>query len=288
VNSVVEPNKSVALQEISTIKVFKFMRYNNLTIEVEQAVATITLNRPKALNALNVDTLLDLQDAFEKLEKDAAVKVLILTGKGEKAFCAGGDIAHMRSLDPQGARDFVKLGQKVLNSVEKINKPVIAAVNGYALGGGSELALSCDIRLASSNARFALPEVGLGIIPSFGGTQRLPRLIGTGFAKELIFTGAQIDAKEACRIGLVNRVVEQEDLLKVSLTLAQRIASQGTDAIGFAKDSINNGTEMDLEKGLAYEADLFALCYTTGEQVEGMSAFLEKRQADFSSIRGKE
>lgn len=257
------------------------MEYTNLLVEVEQELATVTINRPKALNALNRETLLELQQAFSALEQDAVVKVIILTGAGEKAFVAGADISAMQALDVLQARSLALLGQTVLSAIENLDKPVIAAVNGFALGGGCELAMACDIRLAGEKARFGLPEVSLGVIPGFAGTQRLARLIGKGRAKELVFTGDMIDAQEAWRLGLVNKVLPQEELLAAARKMAHKIASRGPIAVRLSKEAINEGLEMDLDRASAFEADQFALCFTSADQKEGMQAFLEKRPADF-------
>jgi enoyl-CoA hydratase len=257
------------------------MEYTNLLVEVEQELATVTINRPKALNALNRETLLELQQAFSALEQDAVVKVIILTGAGEKAFVAGADISAIQALDVLQARSLALLGQTVLSAIENLDKPVIAAVNGFALGGGCELAMACDIRLAGEKARFGLPEVSLGVIPGFAGTQRLARLIGKGRGKELVFTGDMIDAQEAWRLGLVNKVLPQEELLAAARKMAHKIASRGQIAVRLSKEAINEGLEMDLDRASAFEADQFALCFTSADQKEGMQAFLEKRPADF-------
>jgi enoyl-CoA hydratase len=257
------------------------MEFHNLLVEISENIATVTVNRPKALNALNEETLKELLCCFQGLETDAEVKVVILTGAGEKAFVAGADIAFMKEMGAVAARDFALLGQKVMNGIEQLTKPVIAAVNGFALGGGCELALACDIRLASDNARFGQPEVNLGVIPGFAGTQRLPRLIGKGRAKEILFTGDMVAAEEAFRLGLVNRVTAAEELLPAARKLAQKIAGKGAVAIALCKDAVNNGLEMESDKACRYEADQFALCFATADQKEGMAAFLEKRPANF-------
>jgi enoyl-CoA hydratase len=257
------------------------MEFDNLLIEKSDGVATVTVNRPKALNALNEETLRELLCCFQGLENNTEVKAVILTGAGEKAFVAGADIAFMKDLEAVAAREFALLGQKVMNTIEQLAKPVIAAVNGFALGGGCELALACDIRLASANARFGQPEVNLGVIPGFAGTQRLPRLVGKGRAKEILFTGDMVAADEAFRIGLVNRVTSPEELLPAARKLAQKIAGKGQVAIALCKDAVNNGLEMESDKACRYEADQFALCFATADQKEGMSAFLEKRTASF-------
>jgi enoyl-CoA hydratase len=257
------------------------MECNNLLIEITDDVAIVTINRPKALNALNGATMEELHRTFTLLEKDQRVKVIILTGAGKKAFVAGGDITYLHNLQPVSSREFALYGQQILNFIEALAKPVIAAVNGFALGGGCELAMACDIRLASDTARFGQPEVNLGVIPGFAGTQRLSRLVGKGRAKELLFTGEMITAQEAWRIGLVNKVVPQEELLQAAKEMARKIAGKGPQAVCFCKAAVNNGLEMELNRASVYEADLFALCFTTKDQSEGMSAFLEKRSAKF-------
>lgn len=257
------------------------MELNNLLLAKEEAIATVTINRPKALNALNRDTLLEMRECFRNLAEDRAVRVVIVTGAGEKAFVAGADISFMQGLDPIAGKAFGKLGHEVLRTIENLPQPVIAAVNGFALGGGCELALACDMRMASSNAKFGQPEVNLGIIPGFGGTQRLPRLVGKGLANELIFSGNIIDAEEACRIGLVNRVFAPENLLLECRALALKIATRGPGAVRLCKEAVNNGLEMDLQRACVYEADLFSQCFSSFDQKEGMSAFLEKRAPNF-------
>jgi len=258
------------------------MTFENISCTVSDGVATIKINRPKALNALNKNTLTELLACAENIAADQSVLAVILTGEGEKAFVAGADISYMKPLSASEAKIFGKLGHRVMQAIENLPQPVIAAVNGFALGGGCELAISCDIRIASDNAKFGQPEVNLGVIPGFGGTQRLPRLVGKGLANELIFSGKLIDAEEACRIGLVNRVVSQEKLLEECLDLAKVIASRGPTAVKLCKEAVNNGIEMDLTRACSYEADLFALCFASGEQEEGMAAFLEKRAPKFS------
>lgn len=255
----------------------------NVNVETSGAIATVTINRPKALNALNKETLEELVQCFKGIGESDEIKVVILTGGGEKAFVAGADISFMRGLTAQESKAFGELGHKAMATIENAPQPVIAAVNGFALGGGCELALSCDMRFASSNAKFGQPEVNLGVIPGFGGTQRLPRLIGKGLANELVLSGNLIDAEEAMRIGLVNRVYEPEALLDECKKLAATIASKGPTAVRLCKEAVNNGLEMDLARGCRYEADLFALCFSGEEQKEGMAAFLEKRPPKFTA-----
>jgi len=256
----------------------------NVILEKDGPIAIVTINRPKALNALNAATLAELEQVFAALAADGEISVVILTGAGEKAFVAGADIAFMQNLTALAAREFALLGQAVFNKIENLPQPVIAAVNGFALGGGCELAMACDLRLASDTARFGQPEVGLGVPPGFAGTQRLPRLVGKGRAKELLYSGEMIDAAEAYRIGLVNRVCPAADLLETGKALARKIASKGPVAVRLTKSAVNQGLEMDAERAMAYEAEVFGLAFATADQKEGMAAFLEKRKAEF---RGK-
>jgi enoyl-CoA hydratase len=258
------------------------MNFNSLLLEIADGVAVVTINRPAALNALNREVLDELAAAFAELKKNSDVACVVLTGSGSKAFVAGADIAEMQALDAVSAEHFAKLGHAILNTIENFPKPVIAAVNGFALGGGCELAMACDIRIASENARFGQPEVNLGVIPGFGGTLRLARLVGKGRAKELIFTGDMIDAQEAYRIGLANKVATAEELLVKARKMATKIASKGPVAVRFAKESVDNGLEMDLDRAGRFEAGLFGLCFATTDQKEGMQAFLEKRPAKFT------
>lgn len=256
------------------------MSYENLLYQCQDKIAVVTMNRPKAMNAMNQATLIELNHLFSHL--DAEVQVVILTGAGEKAFVAGADILEMQPLDAMTARRFAQLGHQLGATMENLSIPVIAAVNGFALGGGCELAMACDIRLASETARFGQPEVNLGVIPGFGGTQRLVRLIGKGRASELIYTGDMIDAAEALRIGLVNKVFPADELLPAARKMAAKIVSKGAVAISLAKSAINHGSETDLVRACAHEADLFGMCFATADQKEGMQAFLEKRPAQFS------
>jgi len=253
----------------------------NVRFQKEGAVAEITIDRPKALNALNYATLQELLYCCDLLEKAKDILVVILTGAGEKAFVAGADIGFMQDLDALAAAEFAELGHSVMAAIENLPQPVIAAVNGFALGGGCELALACDIRVAGENARFGQPEVNLGVIPGFGGTQRLPRLVGKGMACELLYTGDMIGANEALRIGLVNRVVEPGQLLAVCREIAAKIAAKGPIAIRVCKKTVNSGMEMDLTRANGYEAIQFGQCFASEDQKEGMLAFLEKRAPKF-------
>ncbi|NPV89396.1 MAG: short-chain-enoyl-CoA hydratase [Firmicutes bacterium] len=258
------------------------MAWNNVLLEKDGAVGILTVNRPKALNALNGDTLTEIALALDEIDKDDEIKVVILTGSGDKAFVAGADIVAMQTLSPMEAKGFALLGQQVFSKLEKFRKPVIAAINGFTLGGGCELAMSCDIRIATPKSLFGQPEVNLGVIPGFAGTQRLPRLVGKGRAKELIYSAVNINAEEAYRIGLVNKVVEEAQLMEEAKKMANKIASKGQIAVRLAKEAINEGMEMDLDKAMIHEADLFGLCFSTEEQREGMTAFIEKRPAKFT------
>lgn len=255
---------------------------NTIRFEKKGAVALVTIDRPKALNALNYETLKELQCCFSEIGADREIGAVILTGGGEKAFVAGADIAYMQELDARAAAEFAELGHQVMAAVETLPQPVIAAVNGFALGGGCELAISCDIRIASESARFGQPEVNLGVIPGFGGTQRLPRLIGRGLAAELLFSGDMVDAVEAHRIGLVNKVVLADQLMPTCMTLAEKITSKGPVAIRLCKETMRNGLEMDLGRACGYEAVQFGQCFATSDQKEGMNAFLDKRRAAFT------
>jgi len=255
-----------------------------ILVEKADRIAWVTLNRPEKLNALNNEVLKELEQLFAELEHDAEVGVVVLTGAGEKAFVAGADIAELKALDTAGARVQALRGQAVYQRIESFPKPVIAAVNGFALGGGCELALACHIRIASENARFGLPEVSLGIIPGYGGTQRLPRLVGKGVALDLILSGEMAPAPEALRMGLVSRVVPQADLRTTAEKLARTILSRGPLALRSALAAVNEGLEMPQEQGLQYEAALFGLLAATQDMQEGMGAFLEKRPAQFMGL----
>ena len=257
------------------------MSYESITMEKSGHVATVTINRPKQLNALNTTVLSELLAAFCQLQRDAEVRVVILTGAGDKAFVAGADIKEMLGKSPREGRRFAELGLSVLDAIEACHAPVIAAVGGFALGGGTELALACDLIYASTKARFGQPEVNLGIIPGFGGTQRLTRLVGRNFAKEIIFTGDLVSAERAHAMGLVNAVVAPEELAETVQAVAAKIASKGPLAITAAKDAMNKGVDLPLASGLEIEKGMFAGLFGSADQVEGMSAFVEKRKAEF-------
>lgn len=257
------------------------MSWNNIQLAKEDTLAILTINRPKVLNALNSETLKEMDEAIEQIAKDVEVRVVIITGAGEKAFVAGADIASMRELSPLEARQFALLGQRVFSKIENLSKPVIAAINGFALGGGCELAMACDIRIASENAKLGQPEVNLGIIAGFGGTQRLTRLVNPGLAKEILFTADMYDAQSAQRIGLVNHVVQSDELMSFCKNMGRRIAARGPVAVRLSKEAVNEGLEMDLQKAIAHEADLFAVAFSTEDRNVGISAFLEKNKPEF-------
>jgi len=257
------------------------MAYDNILFTVEGGVATLTFNRPKALNAMNSATMAELSDAVSHCRRDDAIKVLVLTGAGEKAFVAGADISQMQDLRPQEGLAFMEAGHETLRQIETLPKPVIAAVNGYALGGGTEIALACDIRFASEKAVFGQPEILIGLIPGWGGTQRLPRIIGMGRAKELILGGAQIDAKRAYEIGLVNRILPPEQLMEETLKFARKLAGMPGFALKMAKHAVNYGYDLALDNACRLEVECCAQCFSTDDQKEGMKAFLEKRKPVF-------
>ena len=254
---------------------------DNVLYEKRGAIAYVTVNRPKVLNALNHGTWADLRTAFEDARDDAAVRGVIVTGAGDKAFIAGADISELRSLTAVEAEDSAREGQAVLDLVENLGKPVIAAVNGFALGGGCETAMACTIRVASENAKFGLPEVRLGIIPGAGGTQRLPRLVGKGRALKLILSGEIISAQEGYRIGLVNEVVPSADLIQRAEAILAQINSNAPLAVKFSLEAVNQGLETSQSEGLLLEASLFAICAASEDKREGTSAFLEKRAPQF-------
>ena len=256
------------------------MDYGFLKIERNDGITVMKISAPKSLNALNSTILKEIDDFVGHL--DATTRVLIITGDGEKSFVAGADISEMAHLDEPQGYEFGRLGAQVFRRIETLPIPVIAAVNGFALGGGCELAMSCDIRIASSKAKFGQPEVGLGIIPGFSGTYRLPKLIGQGYAKEMIYTGKVIRSDEALRIGLVNAVYEPEELMDKAMEMAQMMLKNAPVAIRLAKQSINEGYDLDADGAIALENKLFGQCFATSDQKEGMDAFLNKRKANFT------
>lgn len=256
------------------------MNFKNLLFEKKNNVGILSINRPDALNALNSEVLEELDQAIDMVSNDDDIYVLILTGEG-RAFVAGADISEMKDLTPVSGRAFGEKGISVFRKIELMEKPVIAAVNGFALGGGCELSMTADIRVASEKAKFGQPETGLGITPGFAGTQRLARLIGPGKAKELIYTCDIISAEEARSYGLVNHVVAPEDLMDKAMEIAQKICSKAQLAVRYSKVAINRGIETDIDTGMSIEKDLFGLCFATEDQKEGMAAFLEKRNPDY-------
>jgi enoyl-CoA hydratase len=257
------------------------MEYKNIRFERDGSVAVVTIERPKALNALNHEAITELHDCFDGIAKDDSVRCVIITGGGEKAFVAGADIGEMAGLDETGGRKLSERGQALFFKIERLAQPVIAAVNGFALGGGCELAMACDIRLASENAKLGQPEVNLGIIPGYGGTQRLPRLVGPGMAMRLTLTGDIVNAAEAFRIGLVDEIYPAAELITKARELAQKVVSKGPLAIRAAKQAINAALDLDIDTGARREAELFGALFTSEDQKEGMKAFLEKRKAEF-------
>ena len=257
------------------------MAYETLLVEKENRICIVTINRPDKLNALNKTAKSELKGLFEDLKKDEHVDVVILTGSGEKSFVAGTDIGELTKLDEKSGKEFAAGGQQVFARIEGLGKPVIAAVNGYALGGGLEIALACHIRLAAENARFGQPEVNLGIIPGYGGTQRLARQVGEAKAMEMILTGDHVTAQEAHRLGLVNAVVPQAELMTLAKKMASTIASKGQVAIRMALKAVHVTQETHLTEGLEVEASLFGLCCGTEDFKEGAQAFLEKRKPEF-------
>lgn len=260
------------------------MSYENILVDIDGAVAVVQINRPKVLNALNPETLTELLAAFTALEANEQVGAIILTGAGDKAFIAGADISRMPALSAMEGVQFAELGQRLTEYMELMGKPIIAAVNGFALGGGTELAMACDFIYASPKARFGQPEINLGIIPGFGGTQRLPRLIGEGRAMEWVLTGDTYKADEAYRVGLVNKVVgPDEDVLEAAKATAAKIASKGGVAVAQAKKALHRGLQVDLPSGLFIELQAFGLVCSTEDKNEGTTAFLEKRKPEFKN-----
>ena len=259
----------------SLIEGGKLMSFVN--VDLQGAVAVLTIDRPKALNALNPEVLADLKAAFEGIDQNA-VRCVVLTGAGDKSFVAGADIGSMSTMTKAEGEAFGKLGNDIFLMIESFPLPVIAAVNGFALGGGCELAMSCDIRVCSDNAMFGQPEVGLGITPGFGGTQRLPRLVGMGMAKQLLYTARNIDAAEALRIGLVNAVIPQAELLDAALKMAGQIAKNAPIAVRACKKAVNEGMQVSIDKAVEIEEKLFGDCFETHDQVEGMACFLSREK----------
>jgi enoyl-CoA hydratase len=257
------------------------MAFENLLIERDEATAIVTINRPKVLNALNTQTLDELRRAMLDLKQDEGVRVVIVTGAGERSFVAGADINELAVQTPTSGREHALAGQHVFDLIENLGKPVIAAINGFALGGGCELAMACTMRIASENAKLGQPEVKLGLIPGYGGTQRLPRLVGKGIAMQLTLTGEMISAQEAHRIGLVNEVVPAGELIPRAEAIAAKIVANAPLAIQYAMEAVNHGLDLPLGEGLYLEATLFGVCCATEDKNEGTKAFLEKRQAQF-------
>jgi len=255
--------------------------YKAIVLEREEFIAILRFNRPNVLNTLNRQVFLEIISIFDEIQKEMAPKVVILTGSGDRAFIAGTDITEMENLSSLDAREFASLARRAIDSIENLDRPVIAAINGFALGGGCEVAIACDIRIASEKAKLGQPEINLGIIPGSGGTQRLPRLIGSSRAKRLIFTGELVDAKTVLEIGLVDKVVPHDQLIDEAKRMALSIASKPKVALALAKSAINRGLGLDLRTGLDYEIECFAQCFATSDQKEGMKAFLERRKALF-------
>src|SRR5437660_5333860 len=257
------------------------MPYENIQFETRNKIAYITLNRPKVLNALNMQTMEELRQSFTQVKDDKDVRVVILAGAGEKSFVAGADINELQRNNPVEAKEYTHRGQAVLDLIENLGKPVIACINGFALGGGCEMAMACTMRLASENAKLGQPEVRLGIIPGYGGTQRLPRLVGKGVAMQMVLAGEMITAQEALRIGLVNEVTAPADLIPRAEAIAAKIIANAPLAVQYAMEAVNKGLDMTLAEGLYLEAVLFGVCCATEDKSEGTTAFLEKRAAQF-------
>jgi enoyl-CoA hydratase len=257
------------------------MDYKNIIFDVAETVAVLKFNRPKALNAVNPDIFKEMDNALDRIEGDGSIRVLILTGEGDKAFVAGADITHMIGLNPLQAKEFSRNGQDLLFRLGKLPIPVIACVNGFALGGGCEIAMACDFIYASENAKFGQPEINLGLIPGFAGTQRLSRLAGKAIAKEICMTGGMINAQEAKQIGFVNKVFPQDELWEATMKTANLIAKKGKVALKAIKECIDRGFDVDLMDGCYMESEAFGLIFTSPDSKEGMSAFLEKREPEF-------
>ena len=246
------------------------MNYEYISVKKDEPLSIITFNRPEMMNAYHKEMLLELKNVLEKFGREEEIKIIILTGMGSKSFSVGADLEWLEDIDPRGARELSRLGQSICNNLEQSNKVTLAAINGYALGGGLELALACDLRLASSRARFGQPEVKLGLVPSFDGTQRLPRVIGMGRAKEMMFTGKIIDASEAYDVGLINRLVTPRDLIRSSRKLGEKIAGQSSEAVGLIKAAINHGIQEGHLSGSSYETEAFGTCFARDEHKDKM------------------
>src|SRR5438309_9115205 len=269
----VDPRESVAD--------WNFMNFENIILEKKALIAYVIVNRPKVLNALNMATMEELLSAFHDIKNDASIRVVIFTGAGEKAFIAGADISELAKHDAVSGKEYTHRGQNVLSLIENLGKPVIACIHGFALGGGCEIAMACTMRLASENAKLGQPEVKLGIIPGYGGTQRLPRLVGKGLAMQMVLAGEMISAQEAHRIGLVNEGTTPADLIPRAEVIAAKIIGNGPLAVQYCLEAVNKGMEMTLAEGLYLEAVLFAVACSTEDKTEGTKAFLEKRPAQF-------
>jgi enoyl-CoA hydratase/carnithine racemase len=257
------------------------MAFENILLDKKNSIAYVTINRPKVLNALNMATMEELRAAFHDIKTDVTIRVVILTGAGEKAFIAGADISELAQQDAVSAKQYAHRGQSVLNLIENLGKPVIACINGFALGGGCELAMACTMRVASENAKLGQPEVKLGILPGYGGTQRLSRLVGKGIAMQHVLTGEMISAQEAHRVGLVNEVVAAPELIPRAEAIAAKIIANAPLAVQYAMEAVNKGMEMTLAQGLFLEATLFGVCCATEDKREGTAGFLEKRPVQF-------
>lgn len=257
------------------------MAYKNIVIEKKNSFAIVKISRPKVLNALNKETMIEITNSICELEQDKKIKAIILTGEGDKAFIAGADISSMAKMTPLEAKEFSELGHHMLNTIENSRLPIIAAVNGYALGGGCETLMACDIVIAGFNAKIGQPEINLGVHPGFGGTQRLPRLVGRMKAKELLLTGSNLSAEEAHNIGLVNMVVDDEVLMEVAEKMANKISEKSSVQTAFIKELVNKGVDIDLNTANALEISYFSSSFSTQDQKEGMKAFLEKRKPSF-------
>jgi len=257
------------------------MAFKYLLVEKSEKIGVVKINRPDVYNAVNIEAILELENAVHDLNDDRNISIVVITGEG-KSFVSGSDISRLVEMDSLKAREYSQTGQRVLDFIEKMEKPVIAAVNGFALGSGCELAMACDIRIASEKAKFGQPEVKLGLIPGHAGTQRLARLVGVAKAKELIFTGEMIDAQEALRIGLVNRIVAPDELLEETKNIAKKIMEVGPTAVRIAKTVINRGIDANLTTANSYETEAFSILFSTAEAKEGMKAFLEKRRPDWA------